>query len=102
MMKHLASAAAQQIWVEAGGAISPNTGVALSAYPDAVIANAAERLTEAETFRFDLDDSIGGATQQAIWAGVLDYLTGPGDLDSILSGIEDAAVAQRAAAEDGS
>jgi len=100
MMKYLASAAAQQIWVEAGGAISPNTGVELSAYPDAVIANAAERLTEAETFRFDLDDSLGGATQQAIWAGVLDYVTSPGDLDSILSGIEDAAAAQRAAAED--
>jgi alpha-glucoside transport system substrate-binding protein len=98
MMKYLASAAAQQIWVEAGGAISPNTGVDASAYPDAVIANAAERLTQAETFRFDLDDTLGGATQQAIWAGILEYLTSPGDLDTILSGIEDAAVAQRAAA----
>lgn len=102
MMKYLASAAAQQIWVEAGGAISPNTGVDASAYPDAVIAKAAERLTQAEVFRFDLDDSIGGATQQAIWAGVLEYLTNPGDLDTILSGIEDAAVAQRAAAAEGS
>ncbi len=102
MMKHLASAAAQQIWVEAGGAISPNTGVPLSAYPDDVIANAAERLTEAGTFRFDLDDTLGGATQQAIWAGVLEYITNPGALDSILAGIEDAAVAQRAAAEEGS
>ncbi len=101
MMNHLASAAAQQIWVEAGGAISVNTEVPLSAYPDAVIANAAERLTQAETFRFDLDDTLGGATQQAIWAGVLEYVTKPGDLDSILAGIEDAAVAQRAAAEEG-
>ncbi len=101
MMKHLATAAAQQIWVEAGGAISVNTGVELSAYPNAVLANAAERLTQAETFRFDLDDTLGGATQQAIWAGVLEYVTKPGDLDSILAGIEDAAVAQRAAAEEG-
>jgi alpha-glucoside transport system substrate-binding protein len=102
MMTYLASAAAQQIWVEAGGAISPNTAVPLSAYPDAVSEKAAGRLTQAETFRFDLDDTLGGATQQAIWAGVLEYITNPGALDTILAGIEDAAVAQRAAAEEGS
>ncbi len=99
LMRHLASAAAQQIWVEAGGAISANTEVDLDAYPDAVTSNAAERLTEAETVRFDLDDAIGGATQQAIWAGLLGYLADPGDLDDILAGIQTAAETQRAASE---
>lgn len=92
LMRHLASASAQQIWVEAGGAISANTELDLSAYPDPVSAKAGERITTAEVFRFDLDDTIGGATQQAIWSGVLEYLTG-GDLDSILASIQQAAEA---------
>ncbi len=71
-----------------GGFISPNTATDLSTYPDAVTRNAAERLTAAETFRFDLDDTIGGAVQQAFWTGVTDYIADPGSLDASLAGIE--------------
>lgn len=100
LMRHLASAAAQQVWVERGGAISANTQVSTAAYPDAVTRKAAERLAAAETVRFDLDDALGGATQQAIWAGVLEYLADPGSLDSILEGIEEASAAQSAEDEE--
>lgn len=90
-MRHLASAAAQEIWAETFGSIAPNTQVDPEVYPDAVIRKAAERLAAAETVRFDLDDGIGGAVQQAIWAGILAYLDNPDDLDSILAGIDAAA-----------
>jgi alpha-glucoside transport system substrate-binding protein len=84
----LAGAEAQQIWVERGGFTSVNQEVSLDAYPDEVARRQAEQLIEAETFRFDLDDAIGGSFQDALLSGVLRYLSNPGDLDGILSGIE--------------
>ncbi len=89
-MSHLASAEAQQIWVDRGGFTSVNTGVGLDSYPDVVARAQAEQLTTAETFRFDLDDAIGGDLQAAFFTGVTDYLADPDSLDSILQGIEDA------------
>lgn len=92
LMTHLASADAQQVWVDLGGFTSVNQEVDLAGYPDAVSRALAEELTQALRFRFDLDDAIGGATQQAIWAGVTGYLANPDDLDSILEQIEAARV----------
>ena len=89
-MSHLASAEAQQVWVDRGGFTSVNTQVALDSYPDVVAQAQAEQLTTAETFRFDLDDAIGGDLQSAFFTGVTDYLADPDSLDSILQGIEDA------------
>ena len=89
-MSDLASAEAQQIWVDRGGFTSVNTGVGLDSYPDVVAQAQAEQLTTAETFRFDLDDAIGGDLQAAFFTGVTDYLADPDSLDSILQGIEDA------------
>ena len=63
---HLASAEAQQVWVDLGGFTSVNQEVDLAGYPDAVSRALAEELTQALRFRFDLDDAIGGATQQGI------------------------------------
>lgn len=90
-LDYIASAEAQQIWVEDGGFTSVNKQVSLDAYPDDVARKAAQQLLEAETFRFDLDDLIGGGGQQAIFQGVTRYLTNPDQLDSILEDI-DAAV----------
>jgi alpha-glucoside transport system substrate-binding protein len=84
----LASADAQQIWVERGGFTSLNSDVSLDAYPDPVAEKQARQLLEAEVFRFDLDDAIGGALQAALFEGVTSYLADPGSLDSILSNIE--------------
>jgi alpha-glucoside transport system substrate-binding protein len=89
-LSHLASAEAQQIWVDRGGFTSVNSGVGLDSYPDVVAQAQAEQLTTAETFRFDLDDAIGGDLQAAFFTGVTDYLADPDSLDSILQGIEDA------------
>lgn len=87
-LNYLASAEAQQIWVNDGGFTSVNSQVTLDAYPDLVARAQAEQLTGAEVFRFDLDDAIGGALQLAEFDGVTQYLANPDNLDSILSNIE--------------
>jgi alpha-glucoside transport system substrate-binding protein len=87
-MKYMASAQAQQVWVNRGGFTSVNGEVSLDAYPDEVARSQARQLLEAETFRFDMDDAIGGAAQQAIFAGVIQYLQDPTKLDEILAGVE--------------
>jgi len=87
-LSHLASAEAQQVWVDRGGFTSVNTAIGLDSYPDVVARAQAEQLTTAEVFRFDLDDAIGGALQTAYFTGVTEYLADPGTLDAILAGIE--------------
>jgi alpha-glucoside transport system substrate-binding protein len=86
-LNDLASAETQQIWVELGGFTSLNSNVDLSSYPDDIARKAAEQLLDAEVFRFDLDDAIGGATQTAIFTGITSYLQDPSSLDSILQQI---------------
>jgi alpha-glucoside transport system substrate-binding protein len=88
LLMDLASSDAQEIWVKAGGFTSVNKDVPMESYPDAISKKAAGQLLNAEAFRFDLDDAIGGATQQAIFAGVTQYLANPGSLDSILQSIQ--------------
>ncbi|MPZ50314.1 MAG: extracellular solute-binding protein [Dehalococcoidia bacterium] len=88
LLRHLASGEAQRIWVESGGFTSLNEDVALDAYPNASARAAAEQLLDADVFRFDLDDAIGGATQQAIFAGVSQYIANRDQLDTILAGVE--------------
>lgn len=89
-LEHLASAEAQEVWVEAGGFTSVNEQVDLDAYPDPVSRAQAEQLLDAETFRFDLDDAIGGALQQALFQGLTEYITSPNQLESILQQVEQA------------
>jgi alpha-glucoside transport system substrate-binding protein len=87
-LTHLASADAQQIWVDAGGFTSVNSEVSLDAYPDDVARKQAEQLLDAEVFRFDLDDAIGGDVQTAIFQGVTQYLSSPDQLEQILESIQ--------------
>ena len=84
----LASADAQKIWVAKGGFTSLNKDIPVSSYPDAVTQKQAKQLLDAKTFRFDLDDAIGGQLQTTYFQGVTNYLANPGNLDSILSNIE--------------
>jgi ABC-type glycerol-3-phosphate transport system substrate-binding protein len=87
-LRYLASADAQEIWVKAGGFTSVNSEVPLEAYPSDLARKQAEQLLKADTFRFDLDDAIGGALQNTYFAGVTEYLADPSKLDSILQQIE--------------
>ena len=94
LIKYLAAAEAQEIWVQRGGFTSTNKLVSLESYPDALAAKVAKQLTSAELVRFDADDIWGGDLQAAFYQGVLDYLAGPGRLDSILEHVEAVAVQQ--------
>jgi alpha-glucoside transport system substrate-binding protein len=87
-VEYLASAEAQSIWVEGGGFTSINRSVPPESYPDALAAKAAEQLATATSFRFGAGDMMPAQVQSAFWAGLLDYLQNPNDLDQILQGIE--------------
>ena len=87
-MQFLSSAEAQTIWIKQGGASSVNKSVPLSAYPNAVQANAAKQLTTAAIFRPSQDDQMPTAMESAYWKAAVDYISNPGQLDSILSGLE--------------
>ena len=48
-------------------------------------------LAEATAVRFDASDLMPEAVNNAFWAGILDYVSDPGSLDSVLESIEAAA-----------
>lgn len=87
-MEHVSTAAAQEIWVGAGGFLSVNNEVSLDVYPNELDRRVAEVLGSSDAvFRFDLDDAMGSGPQAAVFAGVQEYLEG-GDLDAILAEVE--------------
>ncbi|MFN8048097.1 MAG: hypothetical protein U0P48_05910 [Ancrocorticia sp.] len=54
LMKFLASPETAEIWIPAGGLLSPNKAVDTSVYPDDTSRQIAESLTAAELLRFDM------------------------------------------------
>jgi len=91
-LEFIASAAAQEVWVKAGGATSANKSVALSVYPDDVARASANQLTQATSFRTSPDDAMPTAMENAFWKGMLNYIQNPGQLDSILATLESTAM----------
>ncbi len=92
LMRYLATAGAQEIWVAELGKLSANRRVNPNAYPDDLTRKAAEVLASAETFRFDGSDLMPAAVGSgSFWSGILDYVGGE-DLDSVLERIEETAV----------
>lgn len=92
LVKYLATADAQTIWVKRGGFTSANKSVALDAYPNAVAAAAAKQLTSATTFRFGAGDIMPPQVQQQWWKGMLTFIGNTSQLDSVLSDIESTAM----------
>jgi alpha-glucoside transport system substrate-binding protein len=88
LIKYLTTAEAQQIWVKRGGAISPNKKVALSAYQDPLSKQSAQLLLAANPPEFDAGDLQTNALQTAFFNGVVQYISNPGQLDSILNDLE--------------
>ena len=91
LIKYLATAAAQEIWVRRGGFTAVNKQVSLSAYPNAVAQASARMLTSASIYRFGADDLMPSAMENAFWQAMLTYIGNPGQLDSILSSLESTA-----------
>lgn len=88
LMRYLTSAEAQAIWVERGGAISPNQQVPLERYPDPISRQSAELLTSAEVVRFDASDLMPEAMNNAFWQAILEFIQNPDGLDGILTNLD--------------
>jgi alpha-glucoside transport system substrate-binding protein len=78
----------QTIWAEAGGYLAPNKRVDPGVYPDQLTAQIADMLTQATAVRFDASDLMPNAVNNDFWSGIVDYVSQPDTLDSILEGIE--------------
>lgn len=88
LMQYLTTPEAQQIWVERGGAISPNKEVPVDAYPDETSARFAQIILDAETTRFDASDLFPAEMNEAFFEGILNYVQNPDDLDSVLEELD--------------
>lgn len=88
LINYLTTPEAQAIWVQRGGAISPNQAVPLSDYPDELSRKAAERLTSAEIAVFDASDMMPEAMNSAFYQAVLNYVQTPDNLDNILQNLD--------------
>lgn len=92
LMRYLATAGVQEMWVAQLGKLSANKNVNPNAYPDDLTRKAADILASAGTFRFDGSDLMPAAVGSgSFWSGILDYVGGE-DLDSVLERIEETAV----------
>ncbi|NEB78117.1 carbohydrate ABC transporter substrate-binding protein [Streptomyces sp. SID14478] len=81
----LASPEAATIQAKLGGYLSPNKGVDLSAYPNAVQRKIAKAVIDAgDDFRFDMSDqtpqAFGGTPGKGEWKALQDFLVNPKDV----------------------
>ena len=91
LMNYLVTADAQAIWAERGGFLSANKMVEPAVYPDQLTQQIGEMLTQATAVRFDASDLMPEAVNNAFWSGIMDFVSQPDTLDSILDSIESAA-----------
>lgn len=89
LLQYLASAEGAEVWVKAGGFISPNRDVPAEWYGNYVDQAQADILQNATTLRFDASDlmpaEVGAGT---FWTGMVDWVSGT-DIETVLQNIED-------------
>lgn len=90
LLKYLVTAEAQQIWADRGGFVSANTKV--TTYPDAVGQKSADAIKEATVFRFDGGDLMPAAMKAAFFTAMVEYAENPGELNTILAGLDEVQV----------
>jgi alpha-glucoside transport system substrate-binding protein len=97
LIRYLATPAAAAPWVRAGGFLSPNRAVPVSAYPDRLTRQAAALLGGAQTVRFDLSDqqppAFGATEGQGLWEILPSLLHTPGAVTAGAQRLEQAAAA---------
>ena len=84
-IRFLATPQAGTIWAGAGGFLSPDKNVPLSAYPDDTTRSEASMLQQAgANFRFDMSDqapaAFGGTKGAGEWKDLQDFLAHPTDI----------------------
>ncbi|WP_329119965.1 ABC transporter substrate-binding protein [Streptomyces sp. NBC_01353] len=101
LLTFLASPDAAAIWAGAGGFLSPNKNLNLTAYPNDVQREIAKAMLEAgDDFRFDMSDqmpqSFGGTPGKGEWKALQDFLKNPKDIAGTQARLEaDAAKAYK-------
>jgi alpha-glucoside transport system substrate-binding protein len=91
LIAYLTTPQAQEAWIKrpgSGGAISVNQLVPLRDYPDQVSRGLAKDLLAATDVRFDASDSMPQVLGSAFSNAVLEYLDSPGQLNVILTGLD--------------
>ncbi|GIH20777.1 ABC transporter substrate-binding protein [Rugosimonospora africana] len=88
LMKYLVTAAAQDIWVKIGGALSANKNAA--DYPDDISKRSAAILANAKSFVFDASDSMPTAMNDAFWKDMVALTNGSKTVDQALSDLDSA------------
>ncbi|MBV9688340.1 MAG: extracellular solute-binding protein, partial [Ktedonobacteraceae bacterium] len=91
LVRYLATAQAQEVWVRRGGFVSLNQSVEQEAYPNDVAKSNAEGLMMAEATNillFGAGDLMPPRVQQAFWENLLTYIEDASQLDSVLQRIE--------------
>ena len=86
LMRYLVTAEAQDIWVQRGGALSPNKNA--TSYPDDISARSAQILAEAQSFVFDASDLMPQAMNDAFWRGMVALSSGSASLDQVLADLD--------------
>jgi alpha-glucoside transport system substrate-binding protein len=95
LIRYLASPQAAAVWAAAGGFVSPNINVGLSAYPDEISRSIAASVLEAgNNFRFSLSDltpaDFGGTEGQGMRKILQQFLLS-GNVDATAAHLEQAA-----------
>jgi alpha-glucoside transport system substrate-binding protein len=86
LMAYLVTAEAQDIWVQRGGALSPNKNA--QSYPDDIAQRSADLLVNASVLAFDASDLMPNAMNTAFWQATLDLAQDPSNIDSILEQLD--------------
>ncbi|HEX7734522.1 MAG TPA: hypothetical protein VF458_06660, partial [Ktedonobacteraceae bacterium] len=88
LIKYMATAQAQEIWVKRGGFTSPNKSVNPDSYPDAVSRSSAQQLAQSSVFRFGADDMMPYTVERVFWQQVQNFVADQRQLDIVLNTIE--------------
>ncbi|HEY8346591.1 MAG TPA: ABC transporter substrate-binding protein [Symbiobacteriaceae bacterium] len=89
-MEWLATLDATTTWAKSGNALFPHQGQDLNLYKTQIERTMAETIMNAESARFDGSDAMPAALNRAFWKGITDWVSGNGDLDTILKEIDEA------------
>jgi alpha-glucoside transport system substrate-binding protein len=87
LMRYLVTADAQNIWVERGGALSPNKNA--TSYPDDISTLMGGMLTGADALVFDASDQMTTAMNAAFWQHMVSLTAGHETVEQALSVLEE-------------
>jgi alpha-glucoside transport system substrate-binding protein len=89
LLKYLATAKAQDIWVKRGGGkIAINKQVSTSDYPDAISKSLAEVVQNTKIARYDAGDLMPSDMRNAYWSAVLKFVQDQSKLNTILADLD--------------